>query len=270
MPQPKILMCPPTHFSVDYVINPWMMPGRVERRVAEAQWQALRDLLAKRAEVITIEPQPGLPDMVFTANAGVVVENRVMASHFTPRERRAEEQHFKDWFARQGYSLVELPDHVGFEGAGDCLYDARRDLLWTGLGSRTEPEALHYLWRGFEVEIVALRLVDPRFYHLDTCFCPLSSGDVMYFPAAFHATSLREIEQRVPQAQRILVDESDAAAFACNAVCIGDSVYLSSASSRLRAALQRAGYSVYATALDEFIKAGGSARCLTLRLSGSS
>jgi N-dimethylarginine dimethylaminohydrolase len=265
----QILMCPPTHFEVSYVINPWMNQGPVQIRAAQHQWQQLHDALAEHVEVVCIEPQPGLPDMVFTANAGVVVGDKAMASHFLPQERRGEEAFFKSWFRKSGYELVELPEEVGFEGAGDCLVDPTEGFLWTGLGPRTEPEAYAYLSRAFGREVATLRLVDPRYYHLDTCFCPLEGGHVMYHPGAFHATSRSEIERRVPAALRIEVDAEDAAQFACNAVSVGRHVFLHRASEALRGTLAAAGYQVHALDLSEFLKAGGSAKCLTLMLSAA-
>jgi N-dimethylarginine dimethylaminohydrolase len=261
-----ILMCPPTHFEVSYVINPWMRQGPAHSAQALAQWQALKAALGAHAAIVTIEPQPGLPDMVFTANAGVVVGERAMASHFMPQERRGEEPFFKRWFRERGFTLVELPEDIGFEGAGDCLEDMRAPLLWTGLGPRTEPEALAYLGRAFDREIVGLRLVDPRFYHLDTCFCPLAGGHVLYHPDAFHPTSRSEIERRVPAALRIPVAAGDAADFACNSVSVGGEVFMHRASPQLTVELARAGYRVHEIELGEFLKAGGSAKCLTLRL----
>jgi N-dimethylarginine dimethylaminohydrolase len=261
-----ILMCPPTHFEVSYVINPWMQQGAALGALALTQWQSLKDALGTVADIVTIDPQPGLPDMVFTANAGVVVGERAMASHFMPHERRGEEPFFKRWFRERGFTLVELPEDIGFEGAGDCLQDTRAPLLWTGLGPRTEPEALAYLGRAFEREIVGLRLVDPRFYHLDTCFCPLSGGHVLYHPDAFHPTSRSEIERRVPLALRIPVGAEDAANFACNSVNVAGDVFMHRASPTLTADLAGAGYRVHELDLSEFLKAGGSAKCLTLRL----
>lgn len=262
----QVLMCPPKYFEVNYVINPWMQRGAVRLALANQQWERLRAGIAAHAEVVLLDPRPGLPDMVFTANAGVVIDDRVMASHFQPHERRAEEAHFKDWFCHHGYTLLELPDYIGFEGAGDCLYDAGRTVLWTGLGLRSEPEVLVYLNRAFGFDIVALRLADPHYYHLDTCFCPLSGGHVLYFPEAFHPTSRAEIERRVAPEKRIAVSAADAGQFACNAVNLGREVFMHRASEPLRAALEQAGYRLHEYELSEFLKAGGSAKCLTLRL----
>ena len=187
MSKDKILMCPPDYFTVDYVINPWMAGHEdslsIER--AQQQWEALRDQIDEFANVVTIEPQPELPDMVFTANAGVVYGNKAIASHFMPHERRPEEQFFKRWFVENGYDLLDLDDNIGFEGAGDCLLDRHGPWLWTGYGFRTEIEAHAEIGKFFDIEVVSIRLTDARFYHIDTCFCPLTDGFLMYHPPAF-------------------------------------------------------------------------------------
>lgn len=262
----QLLMCPPTHFEVSYVINPWMNQGPVRSIEALRQWQQLRDALAEHVDVVCIEPQPGLPDMVFTANAGVVVADRAMASHFLPQERRGEEAFFKGWFRQQGYQLVELPEEIGFEGAGDCLLDPTEGFLWTGLGPRTEPEAYAYLSRAFGREVVSLRLIDPRYYHLDTCFCPLANGHILYYPAAFTPAALAEIRARVPAGRLIEADDEAAAALCVNAVSIGETVVMAKAPASLRQALAAHGYRTLEIDLAPFILSGGAAFCLTLRL----
>ena len=264
----QVLMCPPDHFAVDYVINPWMAGnlGRLDLGRAAEQWAALRDLLAKRVTVHELTPQPGLPDMVFTANAGISIGRRAIASHFMPMERRGEEAYFKHWFRSQGFELTELPDDVGFEGQGDCLRDSSGDWLWTSAGPRTETTAYRHLEDSFQRELVVLKLTDPRFYHIDTCLTPLSRGWLMYYPGAFDGPSIAAIEARVPTTRRIVVSEDDAGQFACNAVNLGDEIFLHAVSASLRGELQRAGFRVHETPLDEFMKAGGSAKCLTLKL----
>ena len=264
----KILMCPPDYFTVDYVINPWMAgnEGGMSLDLAKEQWSNLRDGIAEYAEVVTIEPQPELPDMVFTANAGVVYGDKAIASHFMPLERRPEEPHFKAWFTDNGFDLFALDEKIGFEGAGDCLHDRRGPWLWTGYGFRTEIEAHKEIQDFFDVEVVSIRLTDERFYHIDTCFCPLTDGFLMYHPPAFDFDSRMAIETRIPPHKRIIVDTIDAGNFACNAVNIGDRVFLHRASKPLQARLMLAGFSVHEVELTEFLKAGGSAKCLTLKL----
>jgi N-dimethylarginine dimethylaminohydrolase len=264
----KILMCPPDFFTVDYVINPWMAgsEGKMSLELARAQWEELRDTIANYADVVTMSAQPELPDMVFTANAGVVYGDKAIASHFMPHERRPEEAHFKTWFRDNGFELLDLDEKIGFEGAGDCLHDRRGPWLWTGYGFRTEIEAHKEIRDFFDVEVVSIRLTDERFYHIDTCFCPLSDGFLMYHPPAFDFDSRVAIESRIPPHKRIVVDTLDAGNFACNAVNIGDQVILNKASGPLKARLMLAGFEVHEVDLSEFLKAGGSAKCLTLKL----
>ena len=264
----KILMCPPDFFTVDYVINPWMAGNEdslnLER--AKQQWQKLRDKVAEFADVVTTDPVPDLPDMVFTANAGVVYGDKAIASHFMPMERRPEEPIFKQWFRDNGFQLLELDEKIGFEGAGDCLLDRRGAWLWTGFGFRTEIEAHPVIEKYFDIELVSIRLTDERFYHIDTCFCPLTDGFLMYHPPAFDYDSRIAIESRIPPHKRIIVDTFDAGNFACNAINIGDQVILHRASDPLKARLMLAGFKVHEVELTEFLKAGGSAKCLSLKL----
>ena len=264
----RILMCPPDHFTVDYVINPWMagQEDELDKARATEQWNTLKDELSEFADIVTMEPQPDLPDLVFTANAGVVYGDKAIASHFMPQERRAEEPHYKQWFRENGFKLLDLDEKIGFEGAGDCLFDRRGDWLWTGHGFRTEIEAHPEIAAYFDKEVVSVRLTDSRFYHIDTCMCPLTDGFLMYHPPAFDFDSRIAIEKRVPPHKRIVVDTMDAGNFACNAVNIGDMVFLNQASDPLKARLMLAGFHVREVNLSEFLKAGGSAKCLTLKL----
>jgi len=261
-------MCPPDYFTVEYVINPWMagQEDTLSLEKAQEQWHVLRDVVAQFAEIVIIEPHPKLPDMVFTANAGVVYGNKAIASHFMPMERRAEEPIFKQWFRDNGFELLDLDEKIGFEGAGDCLLDRGGPWLWTGFGFRTEIEAHPKIAQFFDIELVSIRLTDARFYHIDTCFCPLTGGYLMYHPPAFDYDSRIAIESRIPAHKRIVVDTLDAGNFACNAINIGDNVILNKASEPLKAQLMLAGFNVHECNLSEFLKAGGSAKCLSLKL----
>ncbi|MDH4126459.1 MAG: arginine deiminase-related protein [Gammaproteobacteria bacterium] len=268
MSSDRILMCPPDHFTVEYVINPWMAghEDSLNLEKAQHQWQRLRDLVARFAEIVIIDPHPRLPDMVFTANAGVVYGSKAVASHFMPMQRRAEEPIFKQWFRDNGFELLDLDEKIGFEGAGDCLLDRGGPWLWTGFGFRTEIEAHPKIAAFFDIELVSIRLVDARFYHIDTCFCPLSGGYLMYHPPAFDYDSRIAIESRIPPHKRIVVDTQDAGNFACNAINIDDNVILNRCSDPLKAQLMLAGFNVHECELSEFLKAGGSAKCLSLKL----
>lgn len=265
----RILMCPPDHFSIEHAINPWMAgnEGRLDADLARHQWLGLHDALTGVADIELMDPLPGLPDLVFTANAGFILDNEVVPSHFMPHERRPEEPYIKQWFADRGFDLHVLPDDIGFEGAGDCLIDRGGPWLWTGYGFRTEIKAHAYIARWFGREVVSIKLTDPRFYHIDTCLCPLSGGFLLYFPDAFDADSVTAIEQRVPPEKRIAVTPEDATNFSCNAVNVGADIFGHGFSSGLQSRLGKLGFNVHVTPLTEFLKSGGSAKCLTLKLS---
>ena len=265
----RFLMCAPRHFEVAYVINPWM-EGNIARGsnpAAIAQWNALLHVLRGFAEVDCIGAEPGVPDLVFTANAGLVLGRQVLLSAFRHAERRPEEAYFSRWFSSHGFDVLTMPKGVYFEGAGDALFDRRLPLLWMGYGHRTDDAAAAVIASQFDVEVVPLQLVNPRFYHLDTCLCPLDGGALLYYPDAFDRASQERIAALVPPELRIAVDLADAAAFACNAVNCDRHVVMNQASEALAATLAAHGYRLHQAPLSEFMKAGGSAKCLTLKLS---
>ena len=264
----RFLMCAPDHFEVAYVINPWM-EGNIARgnsETAARQWKALARLIGKVAQVERVKAAPGVPDMVFTANAGLVLENRFVLSRFRHQQRQAEEPHFAKWFAEQGFDVMTLPEDMPFEGAGDALLDRREPLLWLGYGHRSDQACAPLLADWLDIDVEPLRLVNQRFYHLDTCFCPLEGGYLMYYPAAFDAASQARIAAHVPAEYRIQVEDADAFDFACNAVNCSRNIFLNRASDKLVGELQSRGFVVRQTPLTEFMKAGGSAKCLTLKL----
>ncbi len=264
----QILMCAPDHYQVDYVINPWM-EGNIHRSSpdqARAQWNQLYQVLQGYAKVDLVTPQPGWPDMVFTANAGLILGDTVVLSRFFHPERQGEEPYFQQWFETQGYKVHTLPQSLPFEGAGDALIDRAGGWLWAGYGFRSQLDAHPYLAKWLDVEVISLRLVDRRFYHLDTCFCPLSDGYLLYYPPAFDTYSNHLIELRVPPEKRIAIDEIDAVNFACNTVNLDRIVVMNKASAGLQQVLADRGFTVVETPLTEFLKAGGAAKCLTLRM----
>jgi N-dimethylarginine dimethylaminohydrolase len=277
-PTAHFLMCRPEHFSVAYRINPWMDPPSWAREgyalgpAAREQWDALhRALCEAGARIELIPPAFGVPDLVFTANAAVVLDRKALLSRFRHLQRRAEEAPIEAAFrVLQGRGLIDsirrLPDGIVLEGAGDCVWDAARNLFWLGYGQRSDAMARSFVEDEFGFEVIALELVDPRFYHMDTALCPLTRGEVMYVPQAFTPAGRAMVRDRVPIADRIEIGAEDACRLAANAVCIGDTVILSRCSSQFRATLQEHGYRVVETPLDAFLRSGGSAFCLTLRL----
>ena len=266
--QISFLMCAPDHYDVDYVINPWMEGNihKSSRDRAVEQWEKLHHTLKEHAIVDLVTPAKGWPDMVFTANAGLVLGKTVVLSRFMHKERQGEEPYFKQWFEENGYTVHELPKDLPFEGAGDALLDREGRWLWAGYGFRSELDSHPYLAKWLDIEVLSLRLIDERFYHLDTCFCPLKNGYLLYYPAAFDSYSNRLIEMRVSKEKRIAIAEADAVNFACNAVNVDRIVVMNQATDALKANLADAGFQVIETPLNEFLKAGGAAKCLTLRV----
>jgi N-dimethylarginine dimethylaminohydrolase len=262
----RILMCPPDHYDVEYEINPWMNRslGAV-RQLAFQQWTTLRDTLVRLGVTIeTLTPQPGLPDLVFTANAGLVKHNVFLSSSFKHEVRAKESPIFDAWFAANGFTVQHLPDGSYHEGAGDALFCG--DMLFAGYRQRSDATAHQWVGQQLSVRVLPLELVNPRFYHLDTCFCPLASGEAIYFPDAFDSYGRRVLTTHIPKL--IPVVEPEAHRFGCNAVVVGKTVVHNSRCPQLGESLRAAGYESIEVELDEFLKAGGSAKCLTLRLDG--
>lgn len=264
--RPTILMCPPDFYGIEYEINPWMSRSRQsDRSLAETQWRQLRDLLASvGANILTLPTVPGLPDLVFTANAGLVWRDRVYLSRFRHAARQPETAVDADWFRAAGFDTRELPVGWDFEGAGDALFCG--DTLFAGYLIRSDVGGEQWLARELSCRVIPLQLVSDYFYHLDTCFCPLGPTEAIYYPPAFDEYGQTALRQHVSCLVEVPSDE--AARFACNAVVVGKHVVLNTGCPQLEQALFDRGYTPHATELDEFIKAGGSAKCLTLRLDG--
>jgi N-dimethylarginine dimethylaminohydrolase len=265
-PQPQILMCSPDYFGIEYEINPWMNRERqADHAVAEQQWRALYDILhALGANVSLIDPVPGLPDLVFTANAALIYRNRAVLSHFRPAERQAEEPYFRRWLTDRGFQVVDPPNQMHFEGAGDALFCG--DTLFAGYRSRSDALGHQQIGALLACRVIPLELVNPFFYHLDTCFCPLADGVAAWYPAAFDDYGRRAVPQLVKHL--IEVKEEEAKLFACNAVVVGRTVVTNTGCPHFHDQLAAAGFHAIATPLEEFTKAGGSAKCLTLRIDG--
>jgi N-dimethylarginine dimethylaminohydrolase len=280
-PNARFLMCRPEHFAVSYAINPWMDPrswARDERArfAAVREWRALhQSLLDLGAAVELVPPAAGLPDLVFTANAGIVLDRRVLLARFRHPERSREEPYVEAAFrALQARGLIDtiaqLPAGLVLEGAGDCVFDKTRNLFWMGYGPRSDAAASQVVAGTFDQDVVALELADERFYHMDTALCPLDGGEVMYLPSAFTRSGRAEIRARVARQDRIELSAEDGSRFAANAVCLGRTIIMSSASEHLRAELKARGYRIVQTPLPSFLRSGGSAFCLTLRLDRTS
>ena len=279
MDHPHFLMTDPDAFDVSYRINPWMRPEAWSPALAaqaRAGSRALKAALqAAGAHVETIGAVQGLPDLVFPANAAVVLDGRVLLARFRHPERRGEEAVFRAAFESlraRGLvdDLVDLPDGLFHEGAGDAIWDADRHLFWCGFGPRSSRDAVEVVAQTFGQPTLALELVSDRFYHLDTCFCPLAGGKLLYYPAAFTPEALAAIRALVPAADRIEASDEDAAAFCVNAVNLDNHVIMARAPISLCGRLAAHGYALTEVDLDPFILSGGAAYCMTLRLDRAS
>lgn len=264
--EPRILMCPPDHYGIEYEINAWMDRSRqADHDLATRQWNRLRNLLEESGATIELlQPVAGLPDLVFTANAGLVHHDDIVLSRFRPEQRRGEEAHDRAWFESHGFQVLTLPEDRYFEGAGDALFCG--ETLFAGYRMRSDALGQQQLGALLDCHVIPLELVDPYYYHLDTCFCPLAPGVAMYYPHAFDDYGQRVLRETVDSLIEIRDDE--APHFAGNAVVVGRTVVTNVGCPDLHAQLAKHGFQPKETDLSEFVKAGGSAKCLTLRLDG--
>lgn len=266
MSRPRILMCPPKYYGIEYEINPWMSRQRqADPELAGRQWNDLRNLLeASGAEVALLEPAPGLPDLVFTANAALIFHDSAIVSRFRYPQRQPEAALDEAWLLKAGFWLLPLPEEVYFEGAGDALFCG--DTLFAGYKIRSHALGQQQIGKMLGVRVIPLELVDSYYYHLDTCFCPLAPGVAIYYPPAFDRYGRDVLNSLIDEL--IPVEMEEARRFACNAVVVGRTVVTNTGCPQLHRALLARGFTPRETPLDEFMKAGGSAKCLTLRLDG--
>ncbi len=259
-------MCPPDYFGIEYEINPWMKLSRgADAARAGEQWRAFHQtLLELGAEIDLIEPVHGLPDLVFTANAGLVYQEVFVASRFRHRVRQGESPLFESWARARGFEVLSLPHGLHFEGAGDALFCG--EVLFAGYRFRSDARSHQWIGERLGVEVLPLELVDPRFYHLDTCFCPVALDTAIYYPGAFDEYGRAVLRDRIPRLIEAAADE--AVSFSCNAVVVGHTVVLNEGAPKLARSLLDCGFQVRPLAFSEFIKSGGSAKCLTLRIDG--
>jgi N-dimethylarginine dimethylaminohydrolase len=232
--------------------------------LAQEQWRAFHRLLQDRlrVDVALIEPKSGLPDLVFTANAGFVWKKKFIASNFRHEVRRGETAYYQKWFAIRGFEIFHFPAEDHFEGEGDLLMCG--DVLFAGYPFRSSIACHGRLAEIIERDILSLKLTDHWFYHLDTCFCPLTNSAAMYYPAAFDTEALNILERHIPTL--IPVSEDEARRFTCNAIVVEKNVIMNHGCPRISSQLQALGFSVFEIPLSEFIKAGGSAKCLVLHV----
>ncbi|MEU8126486.1 dimethylargininase [Micromonospora sp. NPDC049049] len=260
------LMCSPEYFAVEYAINPWMdVTTPVDRALAVKQWDRLRETLVGLGhEVHLLTAEQGLPDMVYAANGGFVVDGSVYGARFKHEQRAAEAAAHYAFYDAQGWRFI-APSETN-EGEGDFAYvpEAHGGLILAGHGFRTEIPAHAEAQEALGRPVVSLRLIDPRFYHLDVALAAIDDANVVYFPGAFSAASQRVLTQLFPDA--VIADDEDAMAFGLNLVSDGANVVLNSEATRLAGKLKAAGYTPVPVELAELKKGGGSVKCCIAEL----
>jgi N-dimethylarginine dimethylaminohydrolase len=264
-PHARLLMCAPDFYGVEYEINPWMRCAeQPDPHLARRQWGELHRVLEQDIGCcIDLVPQdPACPDMVFTANAALVVDNMALLSRFRHHQRQMEEASFDRWFVENGYRVVMLPDDIRFEGEGDALLAG--DTVLAGYLKRSDIGSHQWLSGSLMRPVLSLALTDSRWYHLDTCLLPLNQDLVAFYPGAFDEYGQKVLRSRF---ETIEIDETEALKFACNSVCVGRHVVMPAGCPKLAAQLEARGYQIHTVEMSEFLKAGGAAKCLTLFLS---
>lgn len=260
---PLLLMCPPDYYDLRYEINAWMhLENKPELPLAAQQWQTLYEHARRLASVELMPPTPECPDIVFTANGGLMVGNsRVLLSRFRHAERRPEEPHFRRWFEKQGYTVLLMPENCAFEGEGDILPAGERWLA--GYRQRTEIRSHRIVSEHLQQEVLSLELIEDRWYHLDTALFVLDEHTVVYYPGAFDAYARRVIEAHY---DTLHIVQEEALRFACNSVVIGRTVLMPEGCPLITELLERRGYEVIPIPMTEFIKSGGACKCLVMFL----
>jgi N-dimethylarginine dimethylaminohydrolase len=265
-----ILMCRPDYFTVSYRINPWMHPeDPTDTSLAVKQWDVLyKTYLDLGFDVQLIDPIPGLPDMVYAANGGFVLDNIAYGASFTYPERQPEGPAYMDWFRANGYD-VRVPQNVN-EGEGDFLLVG--DVLLAGQGFRSASNSHQELGSIFGREVVSLNLINPSFYHLDTAIAVLdpeggpngTPANIAYLPSAFDEPSLAILRERFPDA--IIVTEDDAAVLGLNSYGDGYNMVIASRATDFERQLRARGYNPIGVDLSELLLGGGGVKCCTLEL----
>ena len=257
------LLCPPEYFSVEYSINPWMIGEKVDVQLVRHQWENLRDTIKHLgARVKTIDPVAGLPDMVFAANSGIVFEKNVVLSRMKYSQRQGETAYYRSWFASNGYNTIDLMPGISFEGCGDALVYGSS--LIGGYGFRSDRRALEITASSLGLNLFDLELIDPRFYHLDTCFCRVGDDKAIYFPDAFKKGEIKKLQGII---DLIPVSESEARLFMCNSMLVNDILLIPENQTEIARKLRnKLGVKTCRVDVSEFLKSGGSIQCLCLKI----
>lgn len=260
--QREVLMCRPSHFTVVYRINPWMDPQLpTDTSLAVAQWETLyQTYLDLGFDVHLIDPIDGLPDMVYAANGGFVIDNIAYGASFTYPERQPEGPAYMRWFRDAGFDVRE-PVNIN-EGEGDFLLVGGVILAGTGFRSASNSHA--ELAEIYGRKVVTLNLVNPSFYHLDTAIAVLDDDNIAFLPSAFDEAGNAKLHELFPDA--ILATEEDAAVLGLNSYSDGYNVVIASRAKDFERQLRERGYNPIGVDLSELLLGGGGVKCCTLEL----
>ncbi len=263
MDHKKVLMSSPEYFKVEYSINPWMVAGAtVELDLAKTQWNNLKSTIENAgAEVKIVPPSEDYPDLVFTANSGIIKDKDVLIANFKYEERRGEEDLYMNWFNNNGYNVGRIPSEFKFEGRGDAFVYG--NYLVGSYGIRSDKEALLFIAEEFQLEPIIVELAQEKFYHLDTCFQHFPTGEAIFYPEAFKNKSLSALESLF---NLIPVSEHDANQLACNAVVINNTVIFPSEDIQAIKTVEGLGLNAEVANVSEFLKSGGACQCLVIAL----
>lgn len=256
----KVLLCHPSYFEVKYQINPWMKVGSVNKSLALKQWNKLKEVYEDLGiKVSVIDQDKDFPDMVFATDQGIINGNKILLANFKYRERKGETNIYKNYFLKNNYEIHELPSLINLEG-GDVV--SFEDAIFLGNGFRTSISSSKYLKKFLHKKIYSLNLVDPYFYHLDTCLFVLDRGHAFYFSKAFDEKSKKILKQLIPNL--IPLTKKEAFSFTANCVVLGKNILVQKGNKKFNNNLKELGYKIIEIDVSEFIKAGGGIHCLTL------
>jgi len=255
----RVLLCRPTYFKVDYVINPQMQPYSVNPEVALKQWEKLVELLKSLGiKVDIIEQEKDVPDMVFAADQGIVKNGAIILANFRYRQRQKERVYYREWFRKHGFKLRALSNVFPFEGGDTQFFNG---MLFVGTSFRASVASCEELAQKLEVDVIPLRLVDPYFYHLDMGFLPINNDTAFYYPPAFSESSQNLLKRFVPNLYEL--SEKAVHAYAANAFVSGKDIIIAAGTSDdYRKDLQKIGMNIHEIDTSEFKKAGGGIHCL--------
>jgi N-dimethylarginine dimethylaminohydrolase len=258
-----VLVCAPEYFQIEYEINPWMHTDNpVEPQKARTEFDVLVALYKKLGVTVKhIKPAKGLPDMVFAANFGFVIDDLFIRSNFRYKERRREAELAEQYFKCQNFRVEKLPNGIFFEGQGDMFYADGK--FYCGHGERTSKDAIPHLEKILDESIISYEVNDPYYYHMDTCFAPLGHEAAIVKPSSFSAGDCGRMKKHF----KTIVEVPDAGTplFACNAVVVGKNIVVGEGLEPvIKKALKALDFTIHETPMHEFLKSGGAVKCLSL------